>query len=154
MPHRPAVCRAAPPSDRGRHRQTDFGTTTAPEIIEAIANAANVFREDVGRYPTQAEAQAGLVLADTQAALFTYLEREIQVGDRVLWAEHDDEGELLRPTRDRSDDTLVFAYGTVTAQPDGWNGKNIITRDEGRTAVIDREWLVKVPEGEEAVGRP
>jgi len=88
------------------------------------------------------------VLADTQAALFTYLEREIQVGDRVLWAEHDDEGELLRPTRDRSDDTLVFAYGTVTAQPDGWNGDNIITRDDGRTVRLGREWLIKMPAGE------
>ena len=77
--------------------------------LEAIANAANVFREDVGRYPTRAEAQAGLVLADTQAALFTYLERVIQVGNRVLWAEYDDNGKFLQQTRDGHDDALVFA---------------------------------------------
>ena len=47
----------------------------------------------------------------------------------------------------------MFAYGTVTAQSDGRNGNNIITRDDGCTTVIGREWLIKMPAGEEAVGR-
>jgi hypothetical protein len=72
-----------------------YGPTPAPEIVEGMANAARVFREDIGRDPTPAELQAGLLLADTQAALFTYLELEIQVGDRVMWAERDANGELL-----------------------------------------------------------
>ena len=131
-----------------------YGRTPAPEITEGIIYAAQVFRQDVGRYPTPAEVLAGLLLVDVEIALLTHVANEIRVGDRVMWAEHDDEGEFRRPTREDNDDELVFAYGTVTAQPDGWNGKNIITRDDGRTAVIDREWLVKVPEGEEAVGRP
>ena len=91
------------------------------------------------------------MLADTQAALFTYLEREIQVGDRVLWAEYDDNGKFLQQTRDGHDDTLVFACGIVTAQPDGWHGNNTITRDDGRTAVIGRKWLIRVPDREQAV---
>ncbi len=58
-----------------------YGPTPAPEIVEGIAKAAKVFREALGRDPTLAEVQAGLLLADTQAALFTYLEHDIQVGD-------------------------------------------------------------------------
>ena len=65
-----------------------------------------------------------------------------------MWAERDDNGEFPCATRADDDDLLVFAYGTVTAQPDGWNGKNTITRDDGRTLTIGREWLVRVPEGE------
>lgn len=87
------------------------------------------------------------MLADTDNAVFTFLEHEIQVGDRVLWAERDDNGEFLHHTREGTDDTLVFAHGAVTAQPDGWSGDNTITRDDGRTAVIGRKWLVRVPEG-------
>ena len=45
------------------------------------------------------------------------------------------------------------AYGTVTAQPEGWHGDNTITRDDGRTVIIGRKWLIKVPEGKQAVGR-
>ena len=125
-----------------------YGGAPAPEITEGIIYAAQVFRQDVGRYPTPAEVLAGLLLIDVEIALFTYIANEIRVGDRVMWAEHDDEGEFLRPTREDNDDELVFAYGTVTAQPDGWNGKNTITRDDGRTTVIGREWLIKMPAGE------
>jgi hypothetical protein len=125
-----------------------YGGTPAPEMTEAIIHAANVFRQDVGRYPTPAEVLAGLLLVDTEIALLTHVANDIRVGDRVMWAEHDDNGEFLRPTREGSDDTLVVAYGTVTAQPEGWNGSNIITRDDGRTTVIGREWLIKVPAGE------
>jgi len=42
----------------------------------------------------------------------------------------------------------VFACGAVTAQPEGWNGDNTITRDDGRTAVIGRKWLIRVPDDE------
>lgn len=121
-----------------------YGPTAAPEIIEGIANATKVFREDVGRGPTPAELAAGLLLADTEAALFTYLELEIQVGDRVMWAECDGNGDLLHQTLDGRDDMIVPAYGIVTAQPEGWNGENIITRDDGRTITIGRKWLIKV----------
>jgi hypothetical protein len=121
------------------------GGTPAPEITEGIIYAANVFRTDVGRYPTPAEVLAGLLLVDTEIALFTYIANEIRVGDRVMWAEHDDNGQLLHQARDGSEDTLVFAYGTVTAQPEGWNGPHTIASDDGRTLVVRREWLVKVP---------
>ncbi len=96
-----------------------YGPTTAPEIIEGIAKASRVFREDVGCDPTPAEVQAGLLMADTEAALFSYMEHDIGVGDRVVWAEHDGNGELLHQTRDGRDDALVYAYDTVTAQPEG-----------------------------------
>jgi hypothetical protein len=120
-----------------------YGPIPAPEIVEAMANALRVFRDDVGRDPTPFEVQAGLVLADTQAALFTYLELEIQVGDRVMWAERGDDGEFLRQTLDGRD-VIVPANGTVTAQPEGWHGENIITRDDGQTVVLCRKWLIKV----------
>jgi hypothetical protein len=116
----------------------------APEIVEAMANAARVFREDVGRDPTPAEVQAGLLLADTQGAVFRYLELEIQVGDRVMWAEREDKGELLLQTIDGRDNMIVPIYGTVTAQPEGWHRDNIITRDDGNTVIIGRKWLIKV----------
>jgi len=121
-----------------------YGPTAAPEIVEGIAKAARVFREDVGRDPTPAEMQAGLLLADTQGALFTYLELEIQVGDPVMWAERDDNGQLLHQTLDGCDDVIVLAYGTVTAQPEGWHGDNIITRDNGREVILGRKWLIRV----------
>jgi len=125
-----------------------YGGAPAPEITAGIIYAANVFRRDVGCYPTPAEVLAGLLLIDTEIALFTFVANEIRVGDRVMWAERDDNGEFPCATREDDDDLLVFAYGTVTAQPDGWNGKNTITRDDGRTLTIGREWLVRVPEGE------
>lgn len=121
-----------------------YGPDIAPEIVEGMANAARVFREDVGRDPTLAELQAGLVLADTQDALFIYLEREIQVGDRVMWAERDDNGELLHQMLDGRDDMIVPAYGTVTAQREGWHGDNIITCDDGREVILGRKWLIRV----------
>jgi hypothetical protein len=121
-----------------------YGPTAAPEIVEAMANAARVFREDLGRDPTPAEMQAGLLLADTQGALFTYLELEIQVGDRVMWAERDDKGELLHQTLDGRDDMIVPAYGIVTAQPEGWYGDNTITREDSHKVTIGRKWLIKV----------
>ena len=116
----------------------------APEIVEAMAYAARVFREDVGREPTFAELQAGLLLADTQGAVFRYLELEIQVGTRVMWAECDENGELLLQTIDSRDNMIVPAFGTVTAQPEGWHRDNIITRDDGRTVILGRKWLIKV----------
>jgi len=122
-----------------------YGPNPAPEIVEAMANAARVFREDVGRDPSPAELQAGLLLADTEATLFTYLELEIQVGDRVMWAECDDNGKLLHQTLDGCDDMIVPAYGTVIAQPEGWHGDNTIIRDDGRIVIIGRKWLIKVP---------
>jgi hypothetical protein len=121
-----------------------YGPTAAPEIVEGMANAARVFREDIGRDPSPAELQAGLLLADTQGALFTYLELEIQVGDRVMWAECDDNGKRLHQTIDGRDDMIVPAYGTVVAQPEGWHGGNTIIRDDGRTVTIGRKWLIKV----------
>jgi hypothetical protein len=57
----------------------------------------------------------------------------------------DDSGEFLHQTRDGRDDALVFAEGIVTAQPEGWHGGNTIVRDDGRTAVIGRKWLIRVP---------
>ncbi len=122
-----------------------YGPTTAPEIIEAIADAAKVFREDVGRDPTPAEAQAGLLMADTETALFSYMEHDIRVGDRVMWAERDDNREFLHQTLDGRDDMIVPAYGTVAAQPEGWNGDNTITRDDGRVISMGRKWLIKLP---------
>jgi hypothetical protein len=122
-----------------------YGPTAGPEIFEAMANAARVFREDVGREPTSAELQAGLLLADTQGAVFRYLEFEIQVGDRVMWAECDENGELLLQTIDGRNNMIVPIYGTVTAQPEGWHRDNIITRDDGNIVIIGRKWLIKVP---------
>ena len=124
-----------------------YGTTAAPEITGALIYAARVFRHDVGRYPTPAEVLAGLLLVDTEMALLIYIANDIRVGYRVMWPEHDDNGVLVRRTRDDSDDPLVFSYGTVTAQPEGWNGHNTITCDDDRTVSIDREWLMKVPGG-------
>jgi hypothetical protein len=116
----------------------------APEIVKGMANAARVFREDVGRDPTAAELQAGLLLADTQGALFNYLELEIQVGDRVMWAECDDNGKRLHQTIDGRDDMIVPAYGIVVAQPEGWHADNTVQRDDGRIVTMGRKWLVKV----------
>jgi hypothetical protein len=62
-----------------------------------------------------------------------------------MWAERDDYGELLHQTLDGRDDMIVPVYGTVTAQPEGWHGDNIITRDDGHTVIIGRKWLIKVP---------
>lgn len=119
-----------------------YAAQPAPEIVEAIADAARVFHEDVGREPSAFELQAGLVLADTRAALITYLELEIQVGDRVMWAETDDNGQRLHQNIDGRDDIIVPVFGTVIAQPDGWRGDNVISRDDGRTVVVGRKWLV------------
>jgi hypothetical protein len=118
------------------------GPTPAPEVVEGITKAARVFHEDVGRNPTPAEVQAWLLLVDSQDALLAYLELEIQVGDRVMWAERGDNSEFLRQTVDGRD-AIVPAYGTVTAQPEGWYGENIITRDDGHTVVLGRKWLIK-----------
>ena len=79
------------------------------------------------------------------SAIITYLELEIQVGTRVMWAERDENGELLHQTRDGRDDMIVPAYGTVAAQPEGWHGDNTIARDDGRIVCLGRKWLIKVP---------
>jgi hypothetical protein len=121
-----------------------YGSVAAPEIAEALTNAARVFRRDTGRDPTQFELQAGLVLADTRVALITYLELEIQVGDRVMWAETDALGERLHQTIDGRDDMIVPAYGTVVAQPEGWMGQHTIEHDDGATVSIARKWLIRV----------
>lgn len=123
-----------------------YGPSPAPEIVEGMENAVGVFRDDVGRYPSPAELQAGLVLADTQGAMLTYMELEIQVGDRVMWAECDDNGDRLHQTVDGRADMIVPVYGTVVGQPEGWYGDNAITRDDGRTVTIGRASLIKVPE--------
>ena len=122
-----------------------YGPNPAPELTDAIIYAANVFRLDVGRYPSPAEVATGLQFIDTETALLTYIANDIRVGDRVMWAEHDENGECVRQFREGSDDTLVFVYGTVTGQPEGWSGNNRILRDDGRPVSIGREWLVKVP---------
>jgi hypothetical protein len=121
-----------------------YSTTPAREIAESMVNAARAFRDDIGRDPAPFELQAGLVLADTEAALFTYLEREIQVGDRVMWAECDAGGKRLHQTVDGRDDMIVPAYGTVVAQPEGWTGEHTVYRDGGPTVTIGRKWLIKV----------
>lgn len=88
------------------------------------------------------------MLADSQAALTSCLELEIQVGDKVIWAERDSKGELLHQALDGRDVMIAPAYGTVTAQPQGWQGDNIIIRDDGRTVILGRKWLIKVVAGE------
>lgn len=123
-----------------------FGPETAPEMIEAIAGAAEVFRRDLGRNPTEHEVLGGLLLDDTDDALLIYLEREIQVGDRVIWPERDAEGNYLHHTIDGRE-LVVSGFGTVTAQPDGWHGDNVIASDDGRTVVLGRKWLRKQPTG-------
>ena len=55
--------------------------------------------------------------------MFTYLEHEIQVGDRAMWAERDHKGEFLHQTLDHRDDMIVPAYGTVIAQAEGWTAR-------------------------------
>lgn len=121
-----------------------YSSAPAPEIAEAITNAARVFRDDIGREPTPFELQAGLNLADTRAALYTYLELEIQVGDRVMWAETDDFGERLHQTINGRDDQIVPVYGTVVGQAQGWTGDQKVERDDGRTVSIARKWLIRV----------
>jgi hypothetical protein len=121
-----------------------FGPVMAPEIVDGVADAARVFRQDIGREPSSAELQAGLVLADAQAALFTYVALEIQVGDRVMWAECDANGERLHQTLDGRDDMIVPSYGTVVAQPEGWHADNTVQRDDGRIVTMGRKWLIKV----------
>ena len=86
-----------------------YGQTPAPEITEAIIYAAKVFRQDVGRYPTPAEVLAGLLLVDVETALLTYVANDIRVGDRVMWAERDNNGQLLHQTLDGRDDMIVPA---------------------------------------------
>lgn len=120
-----------------------YGATTAPEIIDGIILAAEVFLRDVGRYPTPTEVMAALLDIDTAVALLNYIASDIRVGDRVMWPLHDDNGKLLHQTRAGSDDTLVWVHGTVRAQPEGWNGPNIIETEDGRSLAIGREWLVK-----------
>lgn len=128
----------------GEIEENIYGPTLAPEIVEAMANAARIFRQGVGRDATPFELYAGLVLADARAAMFNYLEREIQPGDRVMWADCDANGQRLHQTLNGRDDMIVPAYGTVTAQPEGWYGENIITRDDGRRVIIGRSRLIKV----------
>ena len=114
-----------------------------PEIIDGIILAAEVFLRDVGRYPTPIEVMGALLDIDTAVALLNYIASDIRVGDRVMWPLHDDNGKLLHQTRSGSDDTLVWVHGTVRAQPEGWNGPNIIETEDGRSLAIGREWLVK-----------
>lgn len=39
-----------------------------------------------------------------------------------------------------------MCYGTVVDQSQGWDGPNIILRDDGCTVSIGREWLIRVRE--------
>jgi len=139
--HRPIAHRIRPLPELGGNPRAHL----RPEITDAIIYAAKVFRQDVGRYPTPTEVLAGLLLVDTEAALLSYVANDIRVGDRVMWAERDDNGQFLHQTLDGRDDMIVPAYGTVVAQPDGWDGDNTVTRDDGRTVIIGRKWLIKVP---------
>ena len=123
-----------------------YGPGPAPEIIDGIVYATAMFRADVGRYPMPAEIIAGLLATDTDVALTAYIANEIRVGDRVMWAEQDNTGQFLHRARENSYDTLVIYYGTVTGQPQGWDGPNVIIRDDGRTVSIDRERLIRVGE--------
>jgi len=118
-----------------------FGASTTPEIIEAIAAAAEVFRSEVGRYPTHDDVMSALQADDTQTALHIYLEREIQVGDSVIWPKFDENGEFLL-TKDEDGREVVQTFsGTVIAQPNGWHGDQTIARDDGGTIVIGRSWI-------------
>ena len=79
--HHPAGHRVAPLPTVAEIDEHIYGRTPAPEITEGIIYAANVFRENVRRYPTPAEVLAGLLLVDVELALLTYVANEIRVGD-------------------------------------------------------------------------
>jgi hypothetical protein len=118
-----------------------FGASTAPEIIEAIAKVAEVFRAEVGRYPTHDEVMSALQADGTQKAMHIFLEREIQIGDSVIWPKFDDNGEFLL-TKDEDGREVVETFsGTVIAQPNGWHGEQTIANDDGGTIVIGRSWV-------------
>lgn len=49
--------------------ELDAVKTTAPEMVEAITEAAEIFTTDVGRTPTSGEIAAGLAFSDSEIAL-------------------------------------------------------------------------------------
>jgi hypothetical protein len=58
--------------DMGRSptvNEIDAVKTTAPEMVEAITEAAEMFTADIGRPPTSGEIDAGLAFADSKVAL-------------------------------------------------------------------------------------
>ena len=50
-------------------KEIDAVKTTAPEMIEAITEATELFTADVGRTPTSGEIAAGLAFSDSKTAL-------------------------------------------------------------------------------------
>lgn len=66
--------------------EVDQIKASAPEMLAAIAEATEVFRQDIGRGLTPAEITAGLAFIDTAITLDEIERAEINVGDVVRFA--------------------------------------------------------------------
>jgi hypothetical protein len=66
--------------------EVDQIKASAPEMVAAIAEAAEVFCQDIGRNPSAAELAAGLAFIDTAITLDEIERAEIGVGDVVRFA--------------------------------------------------------------------
>jgi hypothetical protein len=100
--------------------EVDAVKTSAPEMLCAIDEAREVFREDIGRTPSNGEIAAGLAFIDTAITLDGIARAQIVVGDVVrfaLWRVVDSRG--TREIDRFVDGVVEFMDSAVLDGPDG-----------------------------------
>lgn len=143
-------------TDRGRLptlAEVDALKTTAPEMRSAIDEAREVFREDIGRVPSNAEIAAGLQFIDTATTLDEIARAQIVVGDVVrfaLWRVVDTSG---TQEIDRFVDGVVeFSDSVILDVPDGHRQVTLDVRAaDGDLHHIEAPRAGKVMPGDESL---
>jgi len=132
--------------------EVDAVKDSAPEMLDAIAAAREVFAQDVEREMSDGELAAGLLFADTALALDFAIRRDIQIGDSIRFGVFRDCG-FFREI-DRVADAVVEFASTRTAE--GILGPVdvpvFLAREaDGTLHTVDVSYASKVLPGDESV---
>lgn len=134
--------------------EIDAVKDTAPEMVAAIAEAREVFAQDIERDATDGEVAAGLAFADTEIALDSAMRRDIVVGDPISWAVmRQADGPWLEIDYIAQADVEEIAERDAVSSWSGrpYTSRVYVVRHQGELIDVERAYATKVLPSDKSV---
>jgi hypothetical protein len=123
-------------------------------MVAAIAEAREVFAQDIERDPTDGEVAAGLAFCDTEIALDSAMRRDIVVGDPISWAVmRQADGPWLEIDYIAQADVEEIAERDAVSSWSGrpYTSRVYVVRHQGELIDVERDYATKVLPGDKSV---